>query len=291
VRVLVSGASGLIGTALVARLQARGDEVTRLVRREVRSAGEVRWDAATLDPAVVDAVDAVVNLSGASVGRIPWTPSYRRTLVESRVGPTVAIAEAIAAAASPPGVFVSGSAIGYYGDRPGEVLDESSPAGEGFFPALVTAWEAAAAIAAGATRVVNARTSVVIAGGGAMTPIRLLTAFGLGAGFGRGTQYWPWISLQDEVSALLHLVFSRLSGPVILASPEPATSDEVTEAFAAVMHRPHLLRVPSIGVKALGEAGSRLLLDDMHVLPAKLGADGFVWAQPTIRDAVRAIAG
>ncbi|HWM33785.1 MAG TPA: DUF1731 domain-containing protein, partial [Pseudolysinimonas sp.] len=134
-------------------------------------------------------------------------------------------------------------------------------------------------------------TSVVIAGGGAMTPIRLLTAFGLGAGVGRGTQYWPWISLQDEVSALLHLVFSRLSGPVILASPEAATSDEVTEAFAAVMHRPHLLRVPSIGVRALGEAGSRLLLDDMHVLPAKLGADGFVWAQPTIRDAVRAIAG
>ena len=288
-RVLVAGASGLIGTALVERLQARGDEVTRLVRREVRSPDEVRWDAVTLDPAVMDAVDAVVNLSGASVGRIPWTPSYRRTLVESRVQPTVALAEAIAASATPPKVFVSGSAVGVYGDRPGELLDETSAAGDGFFPALVTAWEAAAGIAAGATRVVNARSAVVIAHDGAMAPIRLLTSVGLGAGFSRGTQYWPWISLHDEVSALMHLMFSRLSGPVILAGPDAATSDEVTEAFAHILRRPHALRVPSIAVKALGEAGSRLLLDDMHVVPQKLTADGFVWAQPTIRDAVRAI--
>jgi uncharacterized protein (TIGR01777 family) len=289
VRVLVSGASGLIGTALVERLRARGDEVTRLVRREARSPGEVRWDALTLDPAVMDAVDAVVNLSGATVGRIPWTPAYRRTLLESRVRPTVALAEAIVAAAAPPAVFVSASATGYYGDRPGELLDEESGPGTGFFPELVTAWEAAAAIASGATRVVNARSAVVIARGGGMTPIRLLTSFGLGAGFSRGTQYWPWISLQDEVSALLHLVFSRLTGPVILAGPAAATSDQVTEAFARVLRRPHLLRVPSLAVKALGEAGSRLLLDDAHVVPGKLTADGFVWAHPTITDAVRAI--
>lgn len=289
-RVLVAGASGLIGTALVERLRARGDEVTRLVRREPRTADEMRWDALSLDSAVVDAVDAVVCLSGATVGRIPWTPAYRRALLESRVRPTVAIAEAIHAAADPPAVFVSGSATGYYGDRPGELLDEDSAPGEGFFPELVTAWEAAAAIASGATRVVAARSAVVIAHGGGMTPIRLLTAFGLGAGFSRGTQYWPWISLQDEVSALMHLVFSRLSGPVNLAGPTPATSDEVTEAFARVMHRPHLLRVPSLAVRALGEAGSRMLLDDTRVVPAKLAADGFVWTQPTIADAVRAIA-
>jgi uncharacterized protein (TIGR01777 family) len=186
-------------------------------------------------------------------------------------------------------VFVSASATGYYGDRPGELLDEESGPGTGFFPELVTAWEAAAAIASGATRVVNARSAVVIARGGGMTPIRLLTSFGLGAGFSRGTQYWPWISLQDEVSALLHLVFSRLTGPVILAGPAAATSDQVTEAFARVLRRPHLLRVPSLAVKALGEAGSRLLLDDAHVVPGKLTADGFVWAHPTITDAVRAI--
>jgi uncharacterized protein (TIGR01777 family) len=288
-RVLVAGASGLIGTPLVERLHARGDEVVRLVRHEVHAPDEITWDAMTLDPAVMDGVDAVVGLSGATVGRIPWTPAYRRTLLESRVQPTRALAEAIVAAKTAPRVFVSGSAIGIYGNRPGEVLDESSPTGEGFFPELVRAWEAASAIAAGATRVVNPRSAVVIAHGGGMLPIRLLTTFGLGAGFGRGGQYWPWISLTDEVSALMHLIGSKLTGPVIVASPVPATSDEVTEAFAKVMHRPHLLRVPSFAVKALGEAGSRLLLDDAHVLPTKLTEDGFNWAQPTIADAVRAI--
>jgi uncharacterized protein len=205
------------------------------------------------------------------------------------VRPTVALAEAIVAAADPPAVFVSASAVGIYGNRPGEQLDETSSTGEGFFPNLCRAWETASAIAAGATRVVNPRSAVVIAHGGGMAPVRLLTTFGLGAGFGSGDQAWPWISLDDEVSALMHLLFSKLSGPVILAGPTPATSDEVTEAFARVLHRPHLLRVPSIAVKALGEAGSRLLLDDLRVLPVKLTADGFVWAQPTITDAVRAI--
>jgi uncharacterized protein len=289
VRVLVAGASGLIGTPLTERLRGRGDEVVRIVRHEVREPGDVTWDATTLDPALMDGVDAVVGLSGATVGRIPWTPGYRRTLLESRVQPTRALAEAIVAAKTRPAVFVSGSAIGVYGNRPGETLDESSPTGEGFFPDLVRAWEAASAIAAGATRVVNPRTSVVIARGGGMLPIRLLTGVGLGAGFGRGGQYWPWISLHDEVSALVHLIDSKLSGPVIVAGPHAATSDEVTEAFAHEMHRPHLLRVPSFAVKLLGEAGSRLLLDDAHVIPAKLTADGFTWAQPTIADAVRAI--
>ena len=265
--------------------------MTRLVRRDPRSDAEIRWNGAALDPSIVDGFDGVVNLSGATVGRIPWTPSYRRTLVDSRVRPTAALAEAIVASAAPPSVFVSSSAVGIYGDRPGEVLDETSATGEGFFPALCTAWEAASAIAAGTTRVVNPRTAVVIShDGGAMTPIRLLTSFGLGAGFGRGDQFWPWISLHDEVSALMHLLFSNLTGPVNLAAPTPATSDEITEAFAQVLHRPHLLRVPAIAVKALGEAGSRLLLDDAQVIPAKLNEDGFVWAQPTITDAVRAIA-
>lgn len=288
-RVLVAGASGLIGTALVARLEARGDEVVRLVRREPKGRAEVRWDAATLDPSVMDGVGAVVNLSGASVGRIPWTPAYRRTLLNSRVRPTVALAEAIVASDRPPAVFVSGSAVGIYGDRPGESLDESSATGEGFFPDLVRAWEAASAIAGGATRVVNARSAVVVARGGGLMPIRLLTSVGLGAGFARGTQFWPWIGLADEAGALIHLIGSRLTGPVNLAGLTPATSDEVTQAFARVMHRPHLLRVPRLAVKALGEAGDRLLLDDARVLPKKLELDGFVWAQPTITDAVRAI--
>jgi uncharacterized protein (TIGR01777 family) len=288
-RVVVSGASGLIGTELVRQLRADDVDVVRLVRREPRSPDEVRWDARTLGPAVVEGADAIVNLSGATVGRIPWTPAYRRVLLGSRVQPTVALAEAIVAAERPPRVFVSGSAVGYYGDRPGETLTEESGPGSGFFPDLVQAWEAAAAIAAGSTRVVNARSAVVVAKGGGLEPIRLLTRFALGAGFGRGTQFWPWISLHDEAAALRHLIASKLSGAVNVAGPTPATSDEITEAFARVMRRPHLLRVPSFAVKALGEAGSRLLLDDARVVPARLQADGFTWKHPTITDAIRSV--
>ena len=290
-RVVIAGASGLIGTELVRQLRADDADIVRLVRRETRSPDEVRWDARTLDPAVVEGADAVVNLSGATVGRIPWTPAYRRTLLTSRVQPTVALAEAIVEAERPPRAFVSGSAVGYYGDRPGETLTEDSAAGTGFFPDLVQAWETASAIAAGATRVVNPRSAVVVAHGGGLAPIRLLTQFALGAGFGRGNQYWPWISLHDEAAALRHLIDSPLSGAVNVAGPTPATSDEVTEAFARVMHRPHLLRVPSFAVKALGEAGSRLLLDDARVVPARLQADGFAWRHPTVTDAIRAVVG
>ncbi len=289
-RVIVAGASGLIGRELVRQLRAEGVETVRLVRREPRAPDEVRWDARTLDPAVVDGANAVVTLSGATVGRIPWTPAYRRVLLSSRVQPTVAVAEAIVAAERPPRVFVSGSAVGIYGDRPGETLTEESGRGSGFFPDLVEAWEAAATIAAGSTRLVVARSAVVIARGGGMAPIRLLTRFGLGSGFGRGGQYWPWISLHDEAAALRHLMASKLSGAVNVTGPTPATSDEITEAYARVMHRPHLLRVPSFAVKALGEAGSRLLLDDARVVPARLQADGFIWKHPTITDAVRALA-
>lgn len=288
-RVVVSGASGLIGRELVRQLRADDVETVRLVRREPRAPDEVRWDARTLDPAVVDGADAVVTLSGATVGRIPWTPAYRRVLLSSRVQPTVAVAEAIVAAERPPRVFASGSAVGFYGNRPGETLTEESGRGSGFFPDLVEAWEAAAAIAAGSTRLVVARSAVVVAKDGGLAPIRLLTRFGLGAGFGRGGQYWPWISLHDEAAALRHLMASKLSGAVNVTGPTPATSDEITEAYAKVMHRPHLLRVPSFAVKALGEAGSRLLLDDARVVPARLQADGFAWKHPTITDAVRAL--
>ena len=287
-RVLISGASGLIGTELTRQLWAAGHVVTRLIREEPTAADEVKWDARSLDPSLLDGIDAVINLSGASVGRIPWTPAYRRVLVSSRVEPTSALAEAIVAAATPPATFLSASAVGFYGDRPGEELTEESAHGEGFFPDLVQAWEQASAIAAGTTRVVNMRNAVVIAKSGGMAPVRLLTSIGLGARFSKGTQYWPWIGLADEVAAITHLLTSRLSGPVNMAGPTPATSDEVTRAFAEVLHRPYALRLPALAAKALGEAGERLLLDDAKVLPAKLDADGFRWKEPTIHDAVAA---
>lgn len=288
-RILVAGASGLIGTALVERLETAGHDVIRLVRREPSAAGERGWDGRSLDPSALDGVDAVINLSGASVGRIPWTPAYRRTLVSSRVEPTVALAEAIVAAPKPPAVFLSGSAVGFYGDRPGETLTEASPRGEGFFPDLVEAWEHAAAIAAGATRVVDLRTAVVVAKGGGLAPVQLLTRFGLGARFGDGRQYWPWISLDDEVGAIMHLLTSSLAGPVVLAGPTAATSDDVTRAFARAFRKPYALRVPEFAIKALGEAGQRLLLDDMHVEPTALEKDGFVWRHGSIDAAIAAL--
>jgi uncharacterized protein (TIGR01777 family) len=292
--VLISGASGLLGTELVRRLRDdEGLEVLRLVRRQPRADDEVNWapSARTIDFRVMDRVDAVVNLSGASVGRIPWTRGYRQTLVDSRVRPTQALAEAMAMSATPPKVFVSASAVGFYGDRPGERLTEQSSAGEGFFPDLVTAWETASRLAPAKTRVVNPRTGVVIAHGGALTPVRLLTNIGLGSRFGTGGQHLPWISLHDEISALVHLLLrSDLSGPVNVVGPTPATSDRVMHAYARRLHRPYLLRVPEGLIRAgLGEAGQRLLLDSQNVVPARLRADGFTWRDATIADALRSV--
>jgi uncharacterized protein len=293
-RVLVSGASGLIGTALVATLREHGHEVLTLVRRRPADDTEINWAPAarTMDFSVLDDVDVVVNLSGASVGRIPWTPAYRRTLVASRVQPTQALAEAMNMAKRPPRAFLSASAVGVYGDRPGARLTESSEPGEGFFPDLVRRWEAAAAIAPTKTRVVTMRSGVVVARGGGMAPVRLATAVGLGARFGTGGQHWPWIGLHDEVAAIRHLMTSTLSGPVNLVGPVPATSDRVTRAFASAMRRPRVWVAPERPLTAvMGEAGRRLLFDDQRVLPSRLEQDGFAWRDRTVEEAVARVAG
>jgi len=290
-RVLIAGASGLIGTELAAQLRADGHEVLTLVRRRPASDGEVNWapSARTMDFRVLGEVDAVVNLSGASVGRIPWTPGYKRTLRDSRVQPTQTLAEGMNQVATPPAVFLSGSAVGFYGDRPGERLTEDSAAGAGFFPDLVTEWEAAASLAPKKTRVVNLRSAVVVAHDGGLAPVRTLTGLGLGSRFSTGGQYWPWISLHDEVAAIRHLLTSKLSGPVNLAGPTPATSDRITHAYARRMHRPYLFRIPEGLVKLLGEAGERLLLDSTKVVPTRLEADGFEWKHRRVEQAIDAI--
>ncbi|MEO5534307.1 MAG: TIGR01777 family oxidoreductase [Pseudolysinimonas sp.] len=290
-RIVVSGASGMIGSPLVAALRAAGDDVRTLVRAKPRTADELEWDPAAgrLDPAVLDGVDAVINLSGASIARIPWTPRYRRELLTSRISTTQLLAETMAGMSSPPPVFLSGSAIGIYGDRPRERLDDDSPRGEGFIPELVLAWEQASRLAPSATRVVNLRSSVVVAREGGMAPVRLLTAFGLGANFGSGRQYWPWISLEDEVRAIVHLLDSSLDGPVVLAGPVPATADEVTRAFAKLMKRWRIVPAPAWAIRlGMGEAGQHLLLNDVRVIPAKLEGDGFEWKHRTIDKAVAA---
>ena len=291
-RILVAGASGLIGVPLVAALRGAGHEVDVLVRREPRGRGEFRWnpDAGELDPRALEGADAVINLSGASIARIPWTTAYKRELLSSRINATRLLAETMATMATPPAVFLSGSAIGFYGDRPRVRLDDDSPKGDGYLADLVLAWEQAAALAPAATRVVTLRTSVVVAKSGGMAPVRLLTQFFLGSRFGSGQQFWPWISLHDEVQAIIHLLDSKISGPVVLAGPTPATADDVTRAFADVLKRPRWLPAPAWAIRlGLGEAGQHLLLDDVQLQPVRLAADGFTWTHPTITDAVRAI--
>lgn len=290
-RILVSGASGFIGSALVRALEDDGHTVIRLVRSKPRSASEVHWspDTGEFDGTVLETVDAVINLSGASTGRIPWTRSYRREILQSRVRATTTLASAIGAAKHPPTVLLNASAVGYYGDRPGEVLTERSPAGTGFFSDVVAQWEAAAGRAHG-TRVVTFRTGIVVGRGGAFTPLIALTRLGLGSRFGAGTQNWPWISLADEVAAIRHLLTSKLSGPVNLVGPTPATSDEITAYLAKRMRRPYLFRIPAAVIRTtLGDAGKELLLTSQDARPELLQRDGFEFEHENFESAIDAM--
>ena len=290
-RVLVSGASGFIGSQLRSRLRADGHEVHSLVRRPAEAAEEHVWDPAAgkLNVALIDSVDAVINLSGAGLEHLPWTPSYRRQIVESRISTTSTIADAIGRSSTPPSTLLNASAVGFYGDRPGEDLTEDSVRGDGFLADLCVDWEAAAQQAAGATRVVSFRTGVVVGRGGAFSILEPLTRFGLGANLGSGLQRWPWIGLADEVGAIRHLLTSTLSGPVNLAGPTPATADAITRRLAIAMGRPRVWGIPRFAIEAgLRTPGRELLLADQRVIPSKLLADGYEFENPTVESAIRA---
>jgi len=290
-RVMVAGASGFIGTELVKQLRENGDEVLKLVRRAPAAADEVNWapSAHMLDSNALDGVDAVINLSGASLGRLPWTPGYRKEILNSRLQATRALTEAMRMAKTPPKVFLSGSAVGIYGDRPGERLLESSPRGTGFLSDVVEAWEGAAALAPTKTRTVNLRTGLVLGNGGSLKPILALTKLGLGSRLGTGGDIWPWISLYDEAAAIRHLLRSKLSGPVNLVGPTPATSDRITEYVAQKLHRWYAFAVPewAIGL-GLQDAGHELLLSSQRVLPERLLGDGFVFRDQRVEQALDA---
>ena len=224
VRILVAGSSGLIGTALLSRLRVAGHEVSSLVRRQA-GAGEVRWDpsAGELPDGALDGVDAVVNLAGAGINEHRWSDDYKRTWSSSRLQTTELLAAAIGAAAQPPAMFVSGSAVGYYGDRGDEVLDEQAPAGADFLADLCVRWEPAATPPArAATKVAVIRTGIVLTPkGGALRKQLPLFKFGLGGRFGSGRQWQSWIALDDEVGAIVHLLDHPADGAFNLTAPEP----------------------------------------------------------------------
>lgn len=287
--VLIAGASGFIGTELVRQLEADGHTVLRLVRREPRSESEFNWapSARMIDAGLIESVDAVINLAGVSTGRIPWTKKYEQQILSSRIDTTSTLAEAMGRASNPPSVFLNGSAVGFFGDRPAERLTEESAKGTGFFPDVVEAWEQAAHIAPAATRVVTFRTGLVVGKGGAFTPLIPITRLGLGSRMGTGGQHWPWISLYDEAAAIRFLLTSSLSGVVNLAGPRPATSDRITRYLAKRMKRPYLFVLPEFFIKGvLGHAGEELLLPSQKVLPTRLIADGFVFRHTTVEAAI-----
>ncbi|MGW7430911.1 TIGR01777 family oxidoreductase [Streptomyces sp. NPDC054861] len=294
-RIAVTGASGLIGSALVRSLRADGHHVSRLVRRPARTADEVEWDPARLyvDSAGLVGVDAVVHLAGAGVGERRWTEAYRKEIRDSRVLGTTAIAQALASLAEPPKVLVCGTALGYYGDTGTRAVDESAPAGEGFLPSVCVEWEAAAAPAEEAgIRVAYARTGLVVAGeGGAWGRLFPLFRAGVGGRMGDGRQYWSFISLHDEVAALRHLIDDdSLSGPVNLTAPEPVTNREVTAAMGRVLRRPTLLTVPAPALRAVLGGFAEDVLGSQRVLPGRLLESGFDFAFPTIDESIRAAA-
>lgn len=288
-RIVIGGASGLIGTALGRSLETGGHDVVRLVRRPARGAGEAEWDplAGVLDPAIVSGADAVVNLSGASLGKLPWTAAYRSTILWSRLSATRTLVDAMNRAEQPPAAFLSGSAVGYYGDRPGETLTEDSSRGAGFLADVVVAWEDSALAAPDAVRTVLLRNGIVVDLAGVLKPLAPLTRFGVAGPLGSGRQFWPWIGLQDEVRAITHLLTSTLSGPVNLCGPQAARADDLMFELARRMNRPYLLRVPKIALKALlGDAADGLLLSDQRVEPRRLLDDGFMFSTPTVEQAL-----
>jgi uncharacterized protein len=292
-RIAVTGASGLIGSALVRSLTADGHEVVRLVRRAARSEGEVCWDpeGQYVDAAGLIGCDAVVNLAGAGVGDRRWTPEYKRRIRESRVLGTAALAEAVASLDEPPRVLVNGSAIGIYGDTGDRVADEDTPPGDGFLPSLCVDWEEATAPAQEAgVRTVFARTGLVVArGGGAWGRLFPLFKAGLGGRLGDGRQYWSYIALHDEVAALRHLIAGEgLSGAFNLTAPQPLTNREITQAMGRVLHRPTAFAVPAPVLRAaLGEMAGDVL-GSQRVVPKRLLESGFTFAFPGIEDAIRA---
>jgi uncharacterized protein (TIGR01777 family) len=294
-KIAVAGATGFIGQALVAHLGATGHRVVRLVRRGAdASRGDVTWDPSkgVLDPAALDGVQAVVNLAGEPVAE-RWTADRKRRIKSSRVEGTTLIAKTLAGLARPPRVLVNASAIGIYGDRGDEVLDESAKPGTGFLADVAQAWEASAAPAVErGIRTVLARFGIVLgAAGGALE--KMLPPFKLGAGgrLGSGKQWMSWVTLDDVVAAIDYAITSdRVSGPVNVVAPNPVTNADFTHELGHALHRPAVATVPAFALRfAYGEMGEAVLLASQRVMPAALQRAGFLFKHTILGDALKQI--
>jgi uncharacterized protein (TIGR01777 family) len=285
--VAITGSSGLIGTALIEALNAAGHRPLRVVRGPA-GGDTVSWDpkAGTIDAAGLEGVEAVVHLAGAGIGDHRWTDAYKKELVDSRTDSTSLLARTVARLQRPPAVLVSASAVGWYGDRGEEILDESSAPGTGFLPQLCQQWEAAARPARDAgIRVVHPRSGVVLSTrGGALKKQLPLFKVGLGGRMGSGRQWLSWISLPDEVAALVHLLTADVAGPVNVTAPSPVRNAEFTTWLGTALRRPTLLPIPSVGPKLLlgSELAAVLLYEGQRVMPTALDVSGFEFRLPTI---------
>lgn len=291
--ILVTGASGLIGSRLTQALEAVGHTVLKAVRRQVQNDREVRWvpERHEIDAARLEGIDAVVHLAGANIAGQRWSDSYKQEIRESRVKGTRLIAETLAKLSNKPRVFVCASAIGYYGDRGDETLTEQAPPGTGFLPEVCVAWENACQPARDAgLRTVNTRIGVVLSKeGGALKSMLLPFKLGLGGVVGSGRQYFSWMALDDIVGALqFALQNESLSGPVNLVAPQPVTNRVYTKTLGDVLGRPTVFPLPAFAARiALGEMADELLLASTRVLPAKLTEAGFKHAYPDLEGALR----
>jgi uncharacterized protein (TIGR01777 family) len=293
-KIVISGASGLIGTQLVTSLKSSGHEVVQLVRRSA-AVGQIMWDpkSGKLDPASLEGCDAVIHLSGAGIGDKRWSDSYRKEILDSRTQTTALLATTIASLQRKPSVFLSGSAIGIYGARGDEQLTETSAHGTGFLADVCEQWEAAAkpAIDAG-VRTVFLRTGIVLSPkGGALKKLLPLFRLGVGGKFGNGKQWQSWISMDDEVASIIHLLTANVSGAVNLTAPQPVTNAEFTKVLAHVVKRPAIVPVPTFAPKILlgGELADALLFTGQRVMPQALTASGYVFKHSTLESALRSL--
>jgi uncharacterized protein len=290
VRIVVSGASGLLGSALVPFLERHGHEVIRLVRREARGPGEISWDPAAgrIDAAALAGVDAVIHLAAANLDR-RWTQGYKREILDSRLETTGLLAQTLAGLDTRPAVLVCAGGMGIYGDRGDEILTEESEHGTGFLAEVAEAWEAAAEPArAAGIRVVNFRQGIFLSvEGGALKRMHLPFRLGLGGRVGSGRQWWSWVALEDAVAAYRFVLEADLEGPLHLTSPNPATSAQFTKALGRALHRPAVFPLPAVAVRLLfGERGEAVLLEGQRAIPTRLPDAGFSFQYPDLDGAL-----